>query len=339
MAEEEEGPEEAGRTVHVRLGTRSFARPDLTEPAGPERSPSGRLVRPDRSASGSFARPTADRSASGSFARPDRTASGSFTRPVRRPGQRTTEPTALDGASWVVLAACGATMVVGLLAAGRAVLAPDPPRASPPAAREGAPLRFDYQGTGPSGGPSGPVEEDGGPPAIYYEGPVIKDPDGRWYVARSIDDLGDRFLFDPRRVVRLVLKGEARRGQAAQFYVLFPGNILVKGHPELLTLIDLGIKQRSTYSLQTGRGAVAEQARPTPREEEEARTARRLERQRMTGEMYGIDYTDESEFAPPKPAPGAPPPRREWTDEHGVVRATAPPDPLPPVSGEPPRDQ
>lgn len=353
MAEEEEV--ELGHTVHVRLGgTRSFSRPGsgsgpAAQPSQPERAGSGRVLRPQRPASGAFARPSQS-------PHPERTATGTFLRPPQARLGRPAPGGALDALSQLVLVLCGATMLAGVVIAGRSVLGPEPPPLSKPAPpREAGPLRFDYQGAGVSvGAPGAPAEEEGGPPPTFYEGPLIKDPDGRWYVARTTEDLGDRFHFDPRRVIRLVLKGESRLGQAAQYYVLFPGNVLVKGHAELLTLVDLGIKQRSTYSQHTGRGAVGEPARPTRREEEEARTARRLERQRLTGEQYGIDYTDETEFAPPvrsipaarrrpdlSPAgqeePTPPPARREWTDEQGVVRATAPPEPSP-AAVEPPRD-
>jgi hypothetical protein len=244
-------------------------------------------------------------------------------------------------------------MVFGIVAAIRAINRPPPPPlpSTAVAVRDVGPRGGGsdaHAGFGFAGGGGGGPEEAPAPPVIY-DGPLIKDPDGQWYVAKSAADLTKRFRFDPRRASRVV-----DHGQPPRKYISFAPNVLVKAYPELLVMVDLGVKIRSAYSQKTGRGCVHASPKRT-REQMEALTQRREERLQRKGELFGVDYCDDNEIAPvaPKGAKGSmvrPPGqtrgedpgeepaageaakpdgevRRVWTDPNGKVRSNGPPVP------------
>lgn len=258
-----------------------------------------------------------------------------------------------------ILLACLAAMAFGAISGRKAMeQAPAPlPRAGGAVRERSAPAAMGGGGWG-GGGSSEDGEEV---PYTIYDGPLIKDPDGWYYVARTEKDLSDRFRFEPRRASRVMF-----HGNPPEQYVAFPRKVLVKAYPQLLVMLDLGLRLRSDYAKQTGRGAPGAPVPRLTREQMEAQTQRRLERELKTGEIYGTHYSDHDEFAPgqaegprsgkrqplagydprnpaanpdprnnpdprAKPGPKAEakqePDRRVWTDAKGVVRSNAPPDP------------
>lgn len=336
-----------GRFVAPRSSSTSSARLPAVQPppaATPRGGATGRFTAPAAAGkTGKFAAPAAA-GATGRFHLPGR-ATGTA---VSAGGMFKNQPqTPMDGPTVLVLLACGGFMVFGILAAIKTATSPAPP----PLPTTSVAVR-DVGSRGVDSGLSAPygfaapaaAEEAPPPPPVIYDGPLIKDPDGQWYVAKSAADLVDRYRFDPRRASRVV-----DHGQPSRKYISFAPNVLVKAHPELLVMVDLGVKLRSDYSKQSGRGCVHQSPKRT-REQMEALTKRRAERQQRKGEVFGVDYCEDNEAATavqqgkmaPAPKPGQKPvgqvdtedhpeaaeeQRQVWKDKSGKTRSYGPPAP------------
>jgi len=132
------------------------------------------------------------------------------------------------------------------------------------------------------------------PAERVYSGRFWKADDGLW-IALDDSDEESRLRIDPRSIARIVVREDPF---AQEYFVLHDGTF-VKNWPELYQALPEEVRLRVDYARATGRGNAApvEEAEPT----EAQRAARDAEQQRRLGDgqIFGIDYTDKVEAAPP----------------------------------------